>query len=541
MRDYYISILGRTPSDEEVSYWTNEVEQRGNDTFAIKTVLEIFINSHEYRMRLLNLLPFLEPLEDGQKLKVAIWGVNEESKLICLLFMYLSEWENIDVNCFIDENGLGDLHGVPIKKISELNETVDRIVLSSNISATDKIFDLDEFDIIQLKLVKFNVRECFILLPDLENGRLDSKQWDSLLGKDTIMYSDGSIEKQTLSLIEELNKIFSYALGKSIIISGIIQKEDQSTFVPERDKKILIAQNFYSDALTRLFEFGISSQNIVIIKYTGKQIRLEEFYMQDTDVLVYSMNKVGSTSFAQSLLSCGIKSIKLHFITPTPYIADYEKHNIVSPIDRKLRFNRELFINTIYVNNYLSKWLHHKKIYVITGVRAPLERLLSLFFHNLDGLCKLGLRTLPEDSDEIIPEVITFVKNLHRSAGDWFLNEMKPNLHFDVYRYPFDCTKGYQIIDTKNIRLLNIRLENLNDVWEEAVKEWLGEERLSGVPIALQRANDSSEKKISDLYKQVKSTIEFDSSFVEEIYSTKYAKHFYSDEELHQFKKKWTR
>ena len=149
-----------------------------------------------------------------------------------------------------------------------------------------------------------------------------------------------------------------------------------------------------------------------------------------------------------------------------------------------------------------------------------------------------GIRNIPNELDNLYDEVKEYIK-IQLIKGDWFINELKPNLQIDVYKHPFDHQKGYQIIEENNIHLLIIRLENLNDVWETATLDWLGEERLARGPIALRRENEASNKIIANLYKEVKASIKFDLELIEKVYSTQYAKHFYSEEELYQFKQKW--
>ena len=92
--------------------------------------------------------------------------------------------------------------------------------------------------------------------------------------------------------------------------------------------------------------------------------------------------------------------------------------------------------------------------------------------------------------------------------------------------------------DDGNVRLLIIRLENSSDVWGSAVTEWYGEKRFSEPP-EMVKSNETADSLVGALYKEVVSSIVFDPELVEEIYSTQYAKHFYSEDELAKFKRKW--
>jgi hypothetical protein len=66
----------------------------------------------------------------------------------------------------------------------------------------------------------------------------------------------------------------------------------------------------------------------------------------------------------------------------------------------------------------------------------------------------------------------------------------------------------------------------------------LGEERFAE-PLEMVKTNETANTPVGALYKEAVSTIKFDSELVEKIYSTQYARHFYTEEELSQYKRKW--
>ena len=489
--------------------------------------------SEERKNFLISKLPILEYSQpSGAKLKVAIWGTNEESKFIFLMLTHSPEWE-VDIDCFIDDNGMDNLYGIPVKKLGDLNSTVTQIVIENTVKASDGISKY--FDQMQPKLSVLGIRHLFIILPDPNSGRLDSPQWQPLLGKEVVIYSDNDAGERLARLIESLNDVFRYAFDETIHVSQVVEDIEQAVSCLSRDQKILIAQEPYSDTIAKLLASGKSLNDILVVRYADSQVTPDDMFMKDGDVLVYTMPKVGSVTCNVSLKSYGISTKKTHHISRTP-LQDRRRGRL--GIDNDMVPTPWGLIESVYIYNYVSKNLHREKLHVITGARNPLERGLSVFFHEFNVLCELKSRQIPDQPEDLYSEI---TERIQRDfAGEvYFFNKFKQNLHVDVYQYPFDFSKGYQIIEEDNVRLLIIRLENLNEVWEKAVTEWLGEERLSGKSITLQRANEAATKPIANLYKEVSSRIKFAPAFIEEIYSTQYAKHFYSEDELFRFKQKW--
>jgi len=111
---------------------------------------------------------------------------------------------------------------------------------------------------------------------------------------------------------------------------------------------------------------------------------------------------------------------------------------------------------------------------------------------------------------------------------------MKTVFDIDVYAQPFPTHQGYKIFrDQKRMPLLLIRLEDLDRVAGQAAKEFLGIENFS-----ITKSNVGAEKQYATLYSDFKK-IPLPTEFLEKKYATKYAKHFYTDDEIEKFYKKW--
>ena len=118
--------------------------------------------------------------------------------------------------------------------------------------------------------------------------------------------------------------------------------------------------------------------------------------------------------------------------------------------------------------------------------------------------------------------------------NQWFDNQLKPIWGIDIYSSPFSKEKGYQIYrQTPKVNLMIIRLEDLNTVAKDAFYDFLGIRDFTII-----KTNIGAEKAYSDLYKKFKS-LPLPLNAVNEAYNSRYAYHFYTDQEINAFRNKW--
>ena len=199
---------------------------------------------------------------------------------------------------------------------------------------------------------------------------------------------------------------------------------------------------------------------------------------------------------------------------------------------------------------------------IITGVREPISRDLSLFFQGSDAdiwpLVHYGnswiylfgdySKKSKLDSQTLKERICTFEKSLDYSFEhlgkeitknkadefSWFDYEIKALLDVDIYNYPFDKEKGYSIIEQDNIQVLVYKCEKLNQL-ENFIGEFLNKPDFS-----LKNANQGEEKVYSYMYKRFKEEVKLNKEYFDYYYADNpKLKHFYTDSEIEQFKQKW--
>ena len=188
--------------------------------------------------------------------------------------------------------------------------------------------------------------------------------------------------------------------------------------------------------------------------------------------------------------------------------------------------------------NFLRKKLNESAAIqwkIITLVRDPIIREISTFFQKKDKNFPNGI-----DTSEIINILQRHFISFEEStdfACNWFDRELRSNFNINVYDFVFDKQKGYHIIREKDRELLIVRLEDMNACFQAA----LGEFFKINKPIEIASQNIGKEKQYKDQYLEVINKIKIPRDICELIYSSKYAKHFYSDDMLNNFIQRWTK
>lgn len=273
-------------------------------------------------------------------------------------------------------------------------------------------------------------------------------------------------------------------------------------------------------------------------------------------IVIYQMSKVGSKSIYYSLKEHPIPNMLFHVhqlnidaINRWRKIIDERINQIRSQkVSDGVKISRIVYNKNLRgkLNNDIKlreKFNKYKTAFdwkIITLVREPIARMLSDFYFGIQS-------RYPEATDykgNIIlkKSMDIFKKNLRRfdeskdMTSKWFDNEFKEVIGIDVYDYPFDHEKGYTIIKAGNIEVLIIKLEELDKCFISAMSDFLGIQNAR-----MTRKNTGNEKNYSHIYKKALKSILIDNSICQRIYSAKFVRHFYSQEEIGNFAKKWSK
>jgi hypothetical protein len=258
------------------------------------------------------------------------------------------------------------------------------------------------------------------------------------------------------------------------------------------------------------------------------------------------MGKVGSSSIFRSLNALEMKIPIFHIHYLTHHYLDrneYLQKKNYTPLSYG---GCRLLWNSQFVRRCYDRKTKNTKWKIITLVREPIIRNLSAFFQNMEIMASgsgyhiqsidydYSLQFKPHRFDELAG--IFLEKYDHETPLVFFDRELHGVLGIDVYSEEFDHGIGYKIFRGENIDTLLIRLEDLNAVAQDALNEFLGIDRFE-----LISANVSKDKKHAEIYRRLLKTIRVPDDYIETMYGSKYARHFYTESELDAFQKKWRR
>ncbi|SER03598.1 putative capsular polysaccharide synthesis family protein [Thalassovita taeanensis] len=239
---------------------------------------------------------------------------------------------------------------------------------------------------------------------------------------------------------------------------------------------------------------------------------------QVTPVL-YTMGKVASTSLTRGIETTGMKCHQIHNLNDKTLIALAKRST-----DRNQM--PYLFVTQAMANK--KDYLEHPEDYLfISLVRDPLERNLSAFFETFQFLH--GVTPSAGDAQALFDRFVSEYN--HNLPLNWFDNEVKTFLGLDVYQSTFP--KDQKQVYFPEHRFLLFRLDCPDETKQEVLTEMLGEK------ILIERENDGSRKDYAEAYRKVKSMATFPKAFLDKMYESRFARHFWSDEERKKMRAKW--
>jgi len=173
-----------------------------------------------------------------------------------------------------------------------------------------------------------------------------------------------------------------------------------------------------------------------------------------------------------------------------------------------------------------------RKAQIITLVREPLSRNISAFFQNL----QIYIDSDKKDTDYQLKKLIDiFLKEYsHDIPLQWFNFEFKKATGINIYNYPFPKHKGYMRIKENNIELLLMKLEIPDTLKERVIADFMHIDNFR-----LISKNIGKDKTYSKTYQQFKKTVRLPSTYIHEMLSSQYARHFYSEKDISALWVRW--
>ena len=271
-------------------------------------------------------------------------------------------------------------------------------------------------------------------------------------------------------------------------------------------------------------------------------------------ILVYQMGKVASSSIRNSLFRCPDPRTRLvlmsHEFFPLRHRDtgridiepeyrehvlrenEHEQHVIQGFSWRKRlgwRFREKFYTERIY-KSYVKRG---DRLRVITLVREPVANNISMFFEVFDHYAGT---TFEESTLDVDAKIELFLERyMHWRPIVWLDAELKTTLGVDVYQCPFPHELGYSTVSTDRVDVLVLRSELDDRTKAQAIADFLGLDEFEIV-----RTNVASERSYARQYAEFKQQIKIPPNLLDQMYNSKYARHFYSREEREQLRARWS-
>ncbi len=235
--------------------------------------------------------------------------------------------------------------------------------------------------------------------------------------------------------------------------------------------------------------------------------------------VVYTMGKVASSSTSKAILAAGLNCFDIHNMNHEKILGTAQ-----SWIKKGKFPPPNICVSMAHRDRLLIK---KNRCLYISLVRDPIARNLSAFFQNLHQMDD-------EVKNETDPDRLAavFIETYqHDLPLQWFDREYKTELGIDVYSWPFDRGKKYTQNESANTTLF--RIDCADAVKSQVLSNALGRQ------ITVGRLNVGSNKGYSTMYEKIKNLVSFPTGFLDQMYDSKFVRHFWLPNEIEDMKNNW--
>ena len=251
--------------------------------------------------------------------------------------------------------------------------------------------------------------------------------------------------------------------------------------------------------------------------------QLIDKYKAPETIFIYQMGKVGSTTLEKSLPN----AVHIH--------AFFTK-NHTCPLrfrcQAKFGFSSFFYRAEQELLAYLLRraFKQRKSTKIITLVREPLARNISMFFHDLDAYLFAAhtncLNTrqvaLPTRDQQASVLMDVFEQEFdHNYVFNWFDNELFSMTGINIYQFPFDIDKGFSQINYNNVELICLRTDKLKQCIVP-LSEFVGNS------IVLSDSNQAVSKWYGEIYQKFKTEYQPSAKWINRAKKSKFTQHFFS-------------
>lgn len=247
-----------------------------------------------------------------------------------------------------------------------------------------------------------------------------------------------------------------------------------------------------------------------ILRWLATQRDIYRTWSDPERILVYQMGKVGSTSL-QAMIPGSLHLHNLYDNHPCPPRRD--RH--VAGRWQRLGRGTSQAIRRLAIRR-------RRCIRIITLVRDPYQRNVSMFFQNLPHWLAAfddGRHSNRTGSADLVARAFNEAFN-HDYVAEWFDRELRRFTGIDVYGIAMDPGQAHARVTSRRFDVLLLRFERLAEC-TAALGEFLG------TPVHLVHRNAGSDKWYASVYDEFRRGYRPPDALMERLYGTRYSAHFY--------------
>lgn len=250
--------------------------------------------------------------------------------------------------------------------------------------------------------------------------------------------------------------------------------------------------------------------------------RLVAQYADEDAIFIYQMGKVGSTTLENSLPN----AVHVHAFYNRNHTCPVRLKGLAKFGAKHLLYRAEQEFRAWLIRCTIKRRKHTK---VITLVRDPMARNISMFFHDIDAYlysahtnCDSS-RAFPlstRHQDMQLLETVFEQEFDHTYPLTWFERELKVITQLDIYKAPFNTQLGFSKMKNNKFSVMCIRVDKLS-----RCLDYLSE--FTGKEITLINSNEAQSKWYGELYHRFKQSYQPSSILTSQIIESRYYQHFF--------------
>lgn len=268
------------------------------------------------------------------------------------------------------------------------------------------------------------------------------------------------------------------------------------------------------------------------LKYKNIAIKYLEQYMvaKSNAVWILQPGKTASSTLEKTFEECNIPYIKQHTLNYPNYILDESMRMIwESTIQQKIK-NKIKIVTAVrepLSRNYSAFWQAFTETLERAFSLSILDKDIQRMYNNFEKYIMLGTELAKKELGVALPYT-------WRDEFTWFDEEIKKFFGVDIYLYPFDKEKGYQIIRDGGVEIFIYKVEKINQIMD-VLTDFIGVDKLLQI-----NANQAKDKNYAFAYEQFRQSVRVSKEYVDYYYnSNTYMDHFYTEKEKSDFLDKW--